>query len=82
MKNCNHNEILIFLAQDKMLADGICPICLQEKFAQAVKVIEAAEKFLDSTDAYSAAEYQEDLREAVEKFKGEKDDKHRSVEKR
>ncbi|TVM02836.1 MAG: hypothetical protein CV087_08245 [Candidatus Brocadia sp. WS118] len=47
---CNHNEILRFLAQDTMLADGICPICLQAKLAQAVKVIEAVERFKISVE--------------------------------
>lgn len=57
---CKHDQGERISAADMLYVDGICPICLQEKLALAVKVVEAAERY---------KHHSEELREAIENFK-------------
>lgn len=68
---CKHDQGERISAADMLYVDGICPICLQAQLVKAEKVIEAVENFLDSTDNYSTAEFEEDLRDAIANFRSE-----------
>lgn len=74
---CKHDIGERISATDMLYVDGICPVCLQEKFALAVKVIEAAERFktgveriLDPSDE-EYANISKELLDVTKKFKGE-----------
>lgn len=72
---CKHDQGERISAADMLYVDGICPICLQEQLAKAVKVVEAAERFkicveriLDPSDE-EYADISKELREAISNFK-------------
>lgn len=73
---CKHDQGERISAADMLYVDGICPICLQEKLALAVKVIEAAERYKHHAEFYFSQLknpdcnlVSEELREAIENFK-------------
>lgn len=65
-----------------LYVDGICPVCLQEQLAQAVRVIEAAEQYKRYVEYYfrgkisryrDCVDARTELDNAIAKFKGGQD---------